>query len=297
MGRECCAFPRASWKRAAASQKLRRTGGGAPARTSRLLQSTVLDPRPADAARAAPFPGAVNIPFGELAGRLHELPPRGAPLFVAGPRHLASEMIAWLAAGGRPATPVPEDWPAAGQSAPGLTTPGRYRLWQPSPLVARVAAQLRPGRALDLACGCGRDAVYLASLGWRVIAIDRLPDAIERARDLERRYLEAGPRIDWRVAELGRDPLPGGAFDLVLAIRFVHRPTYRRLPAQVADGGSVLVEAFTPEDRGRAGRRCSGSSVLTEVELRETWPTLEWVECSAEWQDRRHVLRAWARRP
>ena len=43
----------------------------------------------------------------------------------------------------------------------------------PAPLLVQAAELLRPGRALDLACGTGRNALFLASLGWQVTAVDR----------------------------------------------------------------------------------------------------------------------------
>ena len=49
------------------------------------------------------------------------------------------------------------------------------RNWEPEPLLVEAAEFLAPGRALDLACGTGRNALYLVSLGWRVTAVDRSP--------------------------------------------------------------------------------------------------------------------------
>jgi SAM-dependent methyltransferase len=78
----------------------------------------------------------------------------------------------------------------------------RYRsadlVWgaPPNRFVAAEFANAQPGRALDLACGEGRNALWLASQGWQVTAVDFSPVAIEKARELDTRAL-----VDWQVAD------------------------------------------------------------------------------------------------
>lgn len=88
-------------------------------------------------------------------------------------------------------------------------------LWtaEPNRLIAAEAAPLPPGRALDLACGEGRNAVWLAERGWHVTGIDFSDVALEKARALAARL---GVEVDWVVADvLDLEPAPGG-FDLVV---------------------------------------------------------------------------------
>src|SRR5271166_3046889 len=59
------------------------------------------------------------------------------------------------------------------------------------PELKELAAGLRPGRALDLGCGTGTDAIYLDQLGWDVVGVDFVPEAIKTA---ERRAIGAGSR-------------------------------------------------------------------------------------------------------
>ena len=59
---------------------------------------------------------------------------------------------------------------------------GEHIIKEPMPLLVRVASQLPPGRALDLACGAGRHAIFLASRGWQVTAVDASPVGIKLAR-------------------------------------------------------------------------------------------------------------------
>ena len=113
----------------------------------------------------------------------------------------------------------------------------------PDPLLVREASTLRPGRALDLACGDGRNAVWLARRGWRVVAVDFSPVALERASSLAER---AGVSVEWvRHDLLGWTP-PERAYDLVTLI-YLHvgpderRDVLRGAAAAVAPGGRLLV--------------------------------------------------------
>lgn len=97
-------------------------------------------------------------------------------------------------------------------------------LWSATPnrFLVQEAEDLAPGRALDLACGEGRNALWLAERGWNVTAVDYSGVAIAKARD--RAALE-GADVDFVCADL-LDYLPAeGAFDLVLVL-------YLQLPAE-----------------------------------------------------------------
>jgi SAM-dependent methyltransferase len=113
-------------------------------------------------------------------------------------------------------------------------------------------------RALDLGCGSGREAVYLAAGGWQVVAVDRLPEALQRGRDLQRRYAPDSPPIQWVCADLERsDWQPDGKFDCALLFYFYARELIPRACAWLNRGGVLLVEAFTETHRAhfRQARR------------------------------------------
>ena len=122
----------------------------------------------------------------------------------------------------------------------------RDRIWSGRPNTALVdtTGDLPPGRALDLGCGEGGDAVWLAERGWSVTAVDISSTAIERGRTAaEERGLTG---IDWVAADLSRW-LPEGEFDLVSAC-FLHSTVelprteiLRRMAAVVRPGGHLLV--------------------------------------------------------
>ena len=102
---------------------------------------------------------------------------------------------------------------------------------------------LPPGRALDLGCGEGADALWLAERGWAVTAVDISATALERARaEAQRR----GRTVEWVRQDLA-DSLPTGPYDLVSAqflqspVPFARIDVLRRAAQEVAAGGLLLV--------------------------------------------------------
>jgi SAM-dependent methyltransferase len=123
------------------------------------------------------------------------------------------------------------------------------RIWsgRPNALLVREVGGLEPGTALDLGCGEGGDAIWLAAQGWRVTAVDVSATALRHGADHAR---EAGvaARIRWERHDLSRS-FPEGSFDLVSA-QFLHSPVaadgereeiLRRAAGAVARGGTLLV--------------------------------------------------------
>jgi SAM-dependent methyltransferase len=113
--------------------------------------------------------------------------------------------------------------------------------------VMREVADLPPGSAVDVACGEGRNCLYLAGLGWQVTGIDFSPVAIDRARSLAA-TLEPAPDVDYLVADATLGPLPVAPADLVIVV-FLQLPADERRRAlraaagTVDDGGTLLVIA------------------------------------------------------
>ena len=114
----------------------------------------------------------------------------------------------------------------------------RPRTW-PSPFLVERLPELPRGRALDLACGTGRNALCLAEAGFEVEAVDISGVAIERARTTSR---DRGLAVDWRVADLDGFEPPPGRYHLVTVIRYTNRTMMERLPEGLAEGGVVVVE-------------------------------------------------------
>ncbi|MEJ8280782.1 class I SAM-dependent methyltransferase [Pseudonocardia spirodelae] len=124
---------------------------------------------------------------------------------------------------------------------------GRPQVWsgRVNPVLAEQVADLAPGRALDVGCGEGGDAVWLAGRGWRVDAVDVSAVALDRARGAAE-AAGVAERITLRAADLRTDPPPPSSYDLVSA-QFLHlppdvrRPLYAALAEAVAPGGTLLL--------------------------------------------------------
>jgi SAM-dependent methyltransferase len=123
------------------------------------------------------------------------------------------------------------------------------RIWSGNPnpqLVAEVSG-LSPGRALDVGCGEGADAIWLAQRGWDVVATDissvALERAVQHARDADP---VASARIEWRQVDLLVNPPEQDTFDLVSAqfMQLAPGPRARlfaALAVSVRTGGTLLV--------------------------------------------------------
>ncbi|MEV0295680.1 class I SAM-dependent methyltransferase [Nocardia sp. NPDC050710] len=125
----------------------------------------------------------------------------------------------------------------------------RDQIWtgNPNPLLVREATDLAPGTALDLGCGEGADAIWLAQRGWRVTAVDISATALGRAA-AHADSAGVADHIVWAEHDLARS-FPDGAFDLVSA-QFFHSPVaqadertavLRRAAAAVASDGVLLI--------------------------------------------------------
>jgi len=129
------------------------------------------------------------------------------------------------------------------------------QIWsgQPNPQLLAQAAGLTPGEALDVGCGEGADAIWLAAQGWTVTAVDISAVALDRAAaHAAARGREIAGRISWRQADLMTWDPAGRQFDLVSA-QFVYLPEaelwalHRRLAAAVRPGGTLLIVLHHPD--------------------------------------------------
>lgn len=126
------------------------------------------------------------------------------------------------------------------------------RIWsgEPNPQLIAEAGSLTPGTALDLGCGEGADAIWLAGRGWKVTALDVSAVALERAKAHAQERGES-QNITWVQQDLATW-VPGELFDLVTA-QFLHstvmpwQQALQLAAAAVRTGGTLLIVGHHPE--------------------------------------------------
>jgi SAM-dependent methyltransferase len=163
----------------------------------------------------------------------------------------------------------------------------------PEPLLVEVAELLPPGCALDLACGVGQNARYLASLGWRVTAVDRSRTAIEALRRSAAGLPVEALAVDLETGEFAIAP---AAYDLVCDFFYLQRDLFPAIRAGVRPGG-VFAAAIRLVDPA-AARPMHPAFLLESGELRdqfEGWKILFYSEAREAGHNRR-AARIIARR-
>jgi 2-polyprenyl-3-methyl-5-hydroxy-6-metoxy-1,4-benzoquinol methylase len=145
---------------------------------------------------------------------------------------------------------------------------------QPAAWVIENVGFIRDGgRVLDVACGRGRNAVFLARSGFSVVAIDRREEAI---RELLLWAHATGVAVDARVLDLEADvvPIEKDHFDAVVVINYLYRPLIPTLIESLAPNGVLIYETFTIGQALRGHPR-NPAYLLQDRELRELVKPLE----------------------
>jgi SAM-dependent methyltransferase len=174
----------------------------------------------------------------------------------------------------------------------------RYRadeqIWSgdPNPQLVADAAGLVPGSALDVGCGEGADAIWLAGRGWRVTAVDFATAALERAAaHAAGRGPAVADRISWVHADLTAWEPGAARFDLVSA-QFMHLPAepraalFARLADAVAPGGTLLLVGHHFADLEAEGRGGMREMMFTADELVAALDPAAWDVVAAETRSR-----------
>jgi SAM-dependent methyltransferase len=143
-----------------------------------------------------------------------------------------------------PDSPSAEHWNRryAGGELVWSATPNRF--------VEKVLADAEPGRALDLAAGEGRNAVWLAERGWAVTAVDFSSVGLDKGRRLAD---AGGVTVDWVCADLAEWTPPAGAFDaVIIAYLHVGAPLLHQVitaaEVALAPGGRLVVVGHHPDN-------------------------------------------------
>jgi SAM-dependent methyltransferase len=174
----------------------------------------------------------------------------------------------------------------------------------PSPFLLGLDAVLPRGdgmgpapRALDVAGGSGRNAVWLAQRGLEVTCADISSVGLARAGQAAD---AAGVSLRRLAIDLETEPFPGGPFALVVSIDFLHRPLFAAFADALSPGGLLV---FAQATRANLARHPHPSArfLLDDGELpglvRGVGWELEVLRCEEGWFDDRHEARLVARRP
>lgn len=130
---------------------------------------------------------------------------------------------------------------------------------------------LAPGRALDVACGDGRNALHLARLGFEVDALDVSDFAIDRLRAAA---ALRGLAVDAQCSDLERDPLPACAYDVVVDHCYLQRDLLPALADALRPGGVLVLETFAQPRGDAPEQRIDPAYVLAPNELLRAFPGL-----------------------
>lgn len=165
----------------------------------------------------------------------------------------------------------------------------RYRdstsVWSgnPNPVLVSEAAELAPGRALDIGSGEGADAIWLAARGWATTAVDISNVALDRAADRARAAdPDIAARIEWLQQDIVDWTPPPATFDLITS-QFMHLPSaqrvvlFARLAAAVAPGGTLLIVGHHPSDMESGVHRPPRADLFfTPESIAETLDPAQW---------------------
>jgi SAM-dependent methyltransferase len=256
---------------------------GAVANRLRERTPAILDVRAGAAFSSAHLAGSGHVPADDLPWRLHELPfPRTEPLLVIADERELDASVALLESEGFDAIDAATFAVARLAGAALSSGEAASRLWRPTRFVIENWPLLKPdaggewaaGPILDLACGNGRNAVFMALQGRDVVACDLLGTALARTRALAR---SSGVRVGtWQVdLERTRAPLPKAAYAAILVFNYLHRPLLPAIREAVVPGGLVLYETFTVDQKRLFGKPRRQRFLLEKGELERLFEGFE----------------------
>jgi SAM-dependent methyltransferase len=154
----------------------------------------------------------------------------------------------------------------------------RYRQGQTMPdepadlLVENLSLLPKGGKALDVAMGSGRNALYLASRGFQVTGIDLSAVAVEKCRQKAERL---GLPVEALVADLEHYPLPTEEYDLIVNFYYFQRNLTPQIVAALKPGGVLVFESFTIDQLQYGWGPKTADHLLHPGELQQMFAELE----------------------
>lgn len=255
--------------------------------------------------------GACSLPANELFARLHELPKRSQTLQLCGKSTDLALARPFLMERGYQ---LLADLVWSNELADDLAQTARLergyqskQWWQAAPLLQRFVQEVMPrysinaSEGLDLACGAGRDLIYLAQQGWQMTGVDWSEDSLQRVQQLAAsQHLTITTVL--RDLEAHADPLPefkAESFGLICVARYLHRPLFPLLRSLLKPGGVIIYQTFMQGcEQTLIGRPRNPKFLLAPNELVEQFQDFELLLDEIELlEDGRPVSAFIARKP
>jgi len=218
-----------------------------------LSETPLLDLRPEKSFGECHVLNSTNIPFIELVNRIHELPASSQNLNLLGYRKDLDAAVSILASKGYRigCVQATDDEELVAKKDGHYLIAGDIskRLWKPATVVTdfvkRYAGLCDKKTGLDVACGSGRDSVFMASKGWSMTSVDHSQSALERLRLLAKTNRQS---VDERLFDLERDDLwfssIRSSYSAIVVVRYLHRPIFEQLKTLIAPNGFIIYQTF-----------------------------------------------------
>jgi len=221
-------------------------------------QAAWLDVRSQSENKAAHLINSANIPEDQLEQRVAELPHKKIPLVLIGSQKQIIQAETFLNSRKyQIATQINTDelssssWEELVNHNLAEIGASKYILWEANLFLQQhiecIESKLSgTPKVLDIGCGSGREAVYLAKRGWQVVAVDNQNEAIQRSNNLAQENNVSIEAIETDIIQ-GEYSVAEESFDLIIMFRFLHRPLFEKIQKWLKPGGTFLIETFSIE--------------------------------------------------
>mgnify|MGYP001057406669 FL=1 len=246
----------------------------------------ILDLREREAYQAAHLQGSTWLELTSLPESLNALPASPAILYLVGSKEQIEEASLLLDSKGYQingslavdSLASMQQW---SEQLPGKVISGKdsKTLWQACPLVQSLMDSIKMNKivlpcsnerptVLDVGCGGGRDAIFMAKQKMNVIAIDHEAKVLKRAKSLANM---SGAQIKFKCCDIKKTGcLPAQTFDLITMVRFLNRDLFDYIKGSLKPGGVVLIETFV-DGVEKLGNPKNPQFILNKGELAEVF--------------------------